>query len=88
MVLHLETVRIDGANVPFHVAGRTLPSGRNEWLREILSSLTIGAGGAHSGPAIAAHPPAPEGELTVLYFSGTRKVLEPGFRTEWVTVKP
>jgi hypothetical protein len=87
-VLHVKTVRIGGADVPFHVAGRTHPSGPGEWLREILSSLTIGVGGASSGPTIAAHPPAPEGELTVLRFSGPRKVLEPGFKTEWVTVKP
>jgi hypothetical protein len=90
MVLHVETVRIGGADVPFHVAGRNRPSGPGEWLREILASLTIGVGGASasSGPTVAAHPPAPEGELNALRFAGTRKVLEPGFRTEWVTVKP
>jgi len=86
MVLHVETVQIGGVDLPVHLTGRTPAKG--EWLREILSSLTIGVGGASSGPTIAAHPPAPEGELTVLRFSGPRKVLEPGFKTEWVTVKP
>jgi hypothetical protein len=45
-------------------------------------------GGASGGPSIAARPPAPEGEVNVLRFSGTHKVLQPGFKTEWVTVKP
>jgi len=93
IVLNVETVRIDGAETAFHVAGRTPSSRGGEWLREILSSLTIGGGGSHSGGSasgitITDHPPAPEGELNVLRFSGTRKVLEPGFKTEWVTVKP
>jgi hypothetical protein len=93
IVLNVETVRIDGAEVAFHVAGRTPSSRSGEWLRDILSSLTIGAGGSHSGGSasgitITDHPPAPEGELNALRFPGTRKVLEPGFKTEWVTVKP
>jgi hypothetical protein len=88
IVLHVETVQIDGAEAPFHVAGAPVPR-RGEWLREILSSLTIGVGGGHAGGIVFAdHPPAPEGELNALGFPGTRKVLEPGFLTEWVTVSP
>jgi len=87
MVLHVETAQIGGVEFPLHLTGRTPAKG--EWLREILSSLTVGAGGSGaSGITISHHPPAPEGELDVLSFPGTRKVLSAGFRTEWVTVKP
>ena len=87
MVLHVETVQIGGVDLPVHLTGRTPAKG--EWLREILSSLTVGAGGSGvSGITISHHPPAPEGELGVLSFPGTRKVLAAGFRTEWVTAKP
>ena len=86
LVLHVETVQIEGADVPFHLAGRTVP--KLEWLREILSSLTIGSGGGSAGITITREPPAPEGERNTLLFPGTREVLEPGFKTEWVTVKP
>jgi hypothetical protein len=87
IVFHVDTVRIDGAEVPFHLTGRTTPKGG--WMREILSSLTIGGGGGRiGGITTTVHPPAPEGELNALDFPGARKVLEAGFQTEWVTVKP
>ena len=45
--LHVETVTLDGASVPIHLAGRFVPKGG--WLREWLGSLTIGAGGGGGG---------------------------------------
>jgi hypothetical protein len=93
IVLHVETVQVDGAEVPLHVAGRDRPWGRSEWLYDILSNLTIGGGGGGnsggaSGPVVVRHPAEPQGELDALRFPGTRKVLDPGFLTEWVTVNP
>jgi hypothetical protein len=93
IVLHVETVQVDSAEVPLHVAGRDRPWGRSEWLYDILSNLTIGGGaggnsGGASGPVVVRHPAEPQGELNVLRFPGTRKVLEAGFITEWVTVNP
>jgi hypothetical protein len=86
-------VRLDGTEVPLHVAGRDRPGGRSEWLFDILSSLHVGGGGENNtsgvrGITIVRHPPAPDGELNTLRFPGTHKVLEPGFKTEWVTVAP
>lgn len=87
LVLHVETARIGGADVPLHLTGRT--PAKRAWLREILSSFSVGAGGGSVSDVTISHqPPAPEGELDALSFPGTQKVLPAGFRTEWVTVKP
>jgi hypothetical protein len=88
IVLNVETVQIDGAEVPFHLAGR-IPPPKGEWLWEILSNLTIGVGGGQAGGIrVQRSPVVFEGELNALSFPGTRKALEPGFKTEWVTVDP
>ena len=93
--LHVETVTLDGASVPIHLAGRFVPKGG--WLREWLGSLTIGAGGGGGGggagggargPINTVHAPPSQGETDMLSFPGTRKILDPGFKTEWVTVEP
>jgi len=92
IVLHVETVQFDGAEYPFHLTGRTPVSRRDQWLR-LLSNVAIAVGAGaigvgFGGITIVNHPPAPEGELNVLRFSGTRQVIEPGFKTEWMTVRP
>lgn len=83
VVLHVETIEVDGAAVPFHVMGHTPEKGG--WLLDLLSNLNISVGGAPAGVTRTSTPPEPEGELNALRFPGTRKVLEPGFKTEWVT---
>jgi hypothetical protein len=91
IVMHVETVNIHGADVPVHLAGRFIPKGG--WLREMLGSLTVGAGaggggGGASGPVNVIHPPPIQGETDALSFPGTHKTLDPGFKTEWLTVEP
>ena len=93
LVLHAETVRVDGAEVAFHVAGRGSPTAGSEAMREWLESLDIGAGGGRGGggpvrsTAGTSRPAAAEEELSALRFPGKRKILEAGFRTEWVTAR-
>jgi hypothetical protein len=91
IILRVDSAQIDGAEVPLHLTGRTpVKSG---WLGEILSYLSVGPGGGRiggspGGATGSKNPLAQEGKINALLFSGTRKILEAGFRTDWVTVKP
>jgi hypothetical protein len=87
IVLQVETVRIEGADAPFHVAGRFVP--KLGWLWDILSSMNVGVTSSHTESGVSGlkrtYDP-PDGEYNALTFPGTRKILEPGFKTEWQTV--
>jgi hypothetical protein len=90
IVLRVDSVQVDGAEFPIHLTGKTPVKGG--WLGEVLSNLSIGAGGGRIGgpPGRAGgdRSPEPREEINDLRFPGTRRVLEAGFKTEWVTVKP
>lgn len=88
-VLHVETAQIDGRDVPIHLIGKEQPK-KYDWLIDLLSNFNFGggAGGASGGIggfSIERHPAPSMGELGFLRFKGSSKILEPGYRTEWLT---
>jgi hypothetical protein len=85
IVLRVESIRIDGTDVPFHLAGVTPP--KAAWLWDLLPGLRGGAGGAGAG-GFSHTGRVAGGEYNVLTFPGARKTLYPGFKTEWQTIEP
>jgi hypothetical protein len=52
-------------------------------------NLTVAqCGGGMSAPTVEYHPATIEGEYNPLTFPGSRKIIEPGFKTEWETTEP
>jgi hypothetical protein len=92
IVLKIETALVDGVERPIHLAGRVMP--QRGWLANLLSTLSVsggmggGAGGGMSAPTVEYHPATIEGEYNPLTFPGSRKIIEPGFKTEWETTEP
>ncbi|MGE5568918.1 MAG: hypothetical protein ACM3S5_07780 [Rhodospirillales bacterium] len=85
--LAVETVEVGGAAVPFHVTGP--PPDTRSKLEKVLSELRIGAGGLSTRPVARPPVPAPgEPRSSELHFPGERAILDRGFQTEWITVKP